>query len=450
MNRENDVINPIYLVHDCWLRILTYCCKKKSFLRLVTVCKDWKKIIFLVPHLTVTSDFYQDYQSHLDVKLFTNLTSLKMLAIDREHDRVMDISGITTQIRFNSFLHDLNSRVTTLTLKNNCHLTLPFILYYFKHLTTLNLYAGHHLEFRHIAKISTLKHVKFYETLNSVFLDELYLLDHIELVEFEIHDSYKDVINRSGKTIIYIKFPKSACTTLKGHLIHGEFDGIVTILSSMDIYGEKNVPMIYKGNVKDFYMHGKGKLELYHSTDKSPYWDGNWIQNNLAHGSKKYPDGSIYTGNFVFGKRHGKGLLIHGNGDQSKGDWNDDFFHGLITTTYNTTGIIAHINYKNGKRHGKAVFVFNQSSNLTFKGKYKENELYKGKWFENNEITCKGKFKQGIFQRGFYLSHDKKFIIIGSFDENDVFKGSVYKLKLTQEEELLDTHKERDVYKFDL
>ena len=52
----------------------------------------------------------------------------------------------------------------------------------------------------------------------------------------------------------------------------------------------------------------------------------------------KYPDGSIYEGDFHEGKRHGTGKYTYPNGDTYEGEWHQ------------------------GQKHGKGVFTFNKDN----------------------------------------------------------------------------------------
>ena len=51
---------------------------------------------------------------------------------------------------------------------------------------------------------------------------------------------------------------------------------------------------VYKGDMMLMRPHGKGKCT--------------------------YPDGTVYQGKFEYGKRHGKGTMIYINGDRYEGD----------------------------------------------------------------------------------------------------------------------------------
>lgn len=56
----------------------------------------------------------------------------------------------------------------------------------------------------------------------------------------------------------------------------------------------------------------------------------------------KYPDGSVYEGDFHKGHRHGQGLYTYANGDTYEGEW-----------------------YK-GKKHGRGVYISKGGSSTVF------------------------------------------------------------------------------------
>jgi hypothetical protein len=56
-------------------------------------------------------------------------------------------------------------------------------------------------------------------------------------------------------------------------------------------------------------------------------YEGEWdLKGEIpdGEGTKVWPDGSIYVGMFRAGLAHGKGRLIHSDGDVYEGDWKSD------------------------------------------------------------------------------------------------------------------------------
>ena len=71
-----------------------------------------------------------------------------------------------------------------------------------------------------------------------------------------------------------------------------------------------------------------------------------------------------YDGEFVDGKREGRGVLTYSNGDNYNGEWMNNLFHGsgiFITKEFNT-GLAAHRGqryegaYDYGQKHGYGLF----------------------------------------------------------------------------------------------
>jgi len=101
------------------------------------------------------------------------------------------------------------------------------------------------------------------------------------------------------------------------------------------------------------------------------YYDGSWIGN--ADGSRKephgpgvmgYKNGNVYSGPFVFGRRHGVGRLEQDKGNWYYGGHYEDKFHGVGTVMSMTT---------EGSKRRKMMYV----------GEFQHNEKHgKGKQTE--------------------------------------------------------------------
>lgn len=71
-----------------------------------------------------------------------------------------------------------------------------------------------------------------------------------------------------------------------------------------------------------------------------------------------------YDGEFVDGKREGRGVLMYSNGDNYNGEWMNNLFHGsgiFVTKEFNT-GLAAHRGqryegaYDYGQKHGYGLY----------------------------------------------------------------------------------------------
>lgn len=59
----------------------------------------------------------------------------------------------------------------------------------------------------------------------------------------------------------------------------------------------------------------------------------------MAHGRMTYRNGSVYTGGFLNGKRHGQGKMVYANGDVYEGAWSRGKMHGQGTYTCATGAV---------------------------------------------------------------------------------------------------------------
>ena len=132
-------------------------------------------------------------------------------------------------------------------------------------------------------------------------------------------------------------------------------------------------------------------------------YEGGWhpyAQRRHGMGVCLYVDGTIYEGNWMLGREHGRGQLltgerhviyvgewsegmVHGqgvytfpNGDKYAGDWREGYRHGKGEyTTSNGCRFVG--DWKDGKRHGKGVFWWADGS------------VYEGEW-ENDSRHGRG------------------------------------------------------------
>lgn len=71
----------------------------------------------------------------------------------------------------------------------------------------------------------------------------------------------------------------------------------------------------------------------------------------------KSPQGDVYEGAMLNGKKHGYGVLKAANGDLYDGDWKDDRKHGYGIIKY-ASGALYAGEYQDDLRHGKGVYKF--------------------------------------------------------------------------------------------
>jgi hypothetical protein len=475
MQRVVENQSEPYIDVDCLFRILSYLSDQYQFLSLSTVCKRWRKIILLVPDLTIHFRLFK-VNSSFDIGLYKNLRVLKMTSLPRYISQIKLNPKIEVQIRLITFLSRLPSEIHTLILGNNRYLRLAHILHYFKNLTSLHLLDFHHLSASMIAQIPNLKYIYFQDPGKSI-LDEFFLLDHVDLIEFNMAfgiSPKRISFQRTGEVIIHGLFSNTfTSNTFKGKLVNGIFEGVVRnefVIRALNVKilyeGELNERLERNGNGKYCYhdnhqillegqwkngkMHGHGR-QINENGDE---YIGNFFAGDYHdHGVMMFKNGSRYEGNFGSGKmngkgifvckngikyegefcnnkKHGKGLLTNLNGTQYSGFWVNNLLDGfVICNKYN--GEIWRNMWRNDERNGKGCIIFNDKDNSVFKGTWVDNKITgRGKWFiDNNKPICRGTYSNGYFEKGEFLSKDEHFIYVGSFDHTTkIFTGSIYSL----------------------
>ncbi|KAH7830175.1 putative meichroacidin [Monocercomonoides exilis] len=147
---------------------------------------------------------------------------------------------------------------------------------------------------------------------------------------------------------------------------------------------------IFKGEYVKGKREGPGKYFWKEPTAK---YAGTYASHKKeGYGVMKYPDGSIYDGYFHEGKRHGQGKYTYPNGDSYEGEW------------------------ENGKKHGKGVFTI-KSENSKYIGIWKVGQIIRGIWeIKDGSYYC-GKFeKQRPNIEGKYVMVNQN-VVSGSFKE---------------------------------
>ena len=92
------------------------------------------------------------------------------------------------------------------------------------------------------------------------------------------------------------------------------------------------------------------------ATFTGDYYSGEFHK-GFYHGRGKHISdlAAIYEGDYVFGRRPGKGVMEYPSGYTSDGDWFDDQRHGQGTFIERKTGNKYVGGYKDGRRHGKGI-----------------------------------------------------------------------------------------------
>lgn len=159
---------------------------------------------------------------------------------------------------------------------------------------------------------------------------------------------------------------------------------------------------VYEGEYIDGRKEGKGKFWYVDGT----VYEGQW-RNNEKHGKGKetYSDGACYEGEFEGGSRHGVGTLTYANADVYEGSWVDDIKHGYGTFRW-SAGTVYEGDFADGVMHGNGTYHFHDG--CTYVGEYADGKrngrgLYRfldGSYFE-------GEYKDGIVEgRGTFTFAD--------------------------------------------
>jgi hypothetical protein len=185
----------------------------------------------------------------------------------------------------------------------------------------------------------------------------------------------------------------------EGEFKNGKYDGVGTLYFHIDA-PYKN----YKGEFKNGHFHGKGILTVNQNVYEGEFKDGEIIKGSITFNlmnesftdkiqiiykgefKNRYPHGkgtledaeSIYVGEFIDGLRHGKGTVTFRTGRKDK--FIGEFKNGQATGK----GIYIFENgdkyvgdFKNMKKHGQGLYTFIDGRKM--EGKY-ENDIKVGKF----------------------------------------------------------------------
>eukprot|EP00598_Pedospumella_elongata_P002417 CAMPEP_0184978546 /NCGR_PEP_ID=MMETSP1098-20130426/9003_1 /TAXON_ID=89044 /ORGANISM="Spumella elongata, Strain CCAP 955/1" /LENGTH=211 /DNA_ID=CAMNT_0027501695 /DNA_START=9 /DNA_END=644 /DNA_ORIENTATION=+ len=101
------------------------------------------------------------------------------------------------------------------------------------------------------------------------------------------------------------------------------------------------------------------------------------VEIRLTNQTISYPDGTIYEGDLVNGKRHGYGKSTTAEGTVYEGDWENDLPHGNGSTVF-ANGSVYTGEFRAGKRWGDGTLVDAQG---TYKGRFENDQKHgRGVW----------------------------------------------------------------------
>ena len=156
---------------------------------------------------------------------------------------------------------------------------------------------------------------------------------------------------------------------------------------------------VYHGDFLNGKRHGKGKMI---------YCKSGRIQ-LLAEGEQL--SGDVYEGEWAYDQRHGKGKQIYQSGSVYEGYWKDDAFHGQGKCIHDN-GDIYEGHYIKGKRSGKGKYTF------------KNGDVYEGEWLDGLEKGFgKLTYATGEVYEGEWVLGEKNGKGKYTYANGDVFTG---------------------------
>lgn len=120
----------------------------------------------------------------------------------------------------------------------------------------------------------------------------------------------------------------------------------------------------YDGEFLDGKRNGKG---IYTWANGAKF-DGDYNQNSRSYGKLTYPDGSFYVGHYKDNKNNGFGTRKYANGDVYTGHW------------------------INGKKHNEGTYEFGLSAQR-LKGSWDNGKLSRGSWSWSDGTHWDGSFR---------------------------------------------------------
>eukprot|EP01043_Picozoa_sp_COSAG02_P052778 COSAG02_NODE_5740_length_4077_cov_12.821600_1_plen_970_part_00 len=146
----------------------------------------------------------------------------------------------------------------------------------------------------------------------------------------------------------------------------------------------------YEGSFEHGKRHGQGTLT---ETDGSTIYEGEWQEGEIPQvrdgtGTRMYENGEVYKGDFVRGKRHGKGTLTRKGRTIYEGDWrNDEYYTGTGTLTDKEGRTIYEGDWKDGRYHGKGKLTCNAEHDIVYTGEFCDGEPHgTGKYTHKDRV----------------------------------------------------------------
>jgi hypothetical protein len=120
---------------------------------------------------------------------------------------------------------------------------------------------------------------------------------------------------------------------------------------------------------------------------------------NNGYGIYRYGSGMTYEGEWMNGKRHGRGTLISPDGTKYSGDWQHNRMHGNGTKTYASDTHLRKYagEWKNGNKHGKGTATYLVGS--SYEGFWRNGEIHgHGTYTMVDGRKLTGPFNHGLLE----------------------------------------------------
>jgi hypothetical protein len=158
----------------------------------------------------------------------------------------------------------------------------------------------------------------------------------------------------------------------KIHVYMIEIKSSLYQLNSMKNISSHIVKKYKNGKYIGDYLNGKREGKGVYKYNNGDIYEGEY-KNDLkdGEGTYRFENGDIYIGHYKEGNFHGKGKYEYADGDIYEGDYKDDLRDGIGTYTY-TNGNKYEGEWKEGLKHGKGTFLYSDGSKYV--GDYKNGK----------------------------------------------------------------------------
>ena len=120
-----------------------------------------------------------------------------------------------------------------------------------------------------------------------------------------------------------------------GQVQDGKPHGLGTLFHENDRF-------VYEGNFVDGKIDGLGTMYYVEDAGDTPFYEGEWKNDNPHGVGRKTHRDTIYEGQFKDGKMHGRGTCKYGEEhpqDVYEGEWKNDYFNGFGVNTFGDGGV---------------------------------------------------------------------------------------------------------------